>query len=206
MSGPSASSSPIPLDGPLFDGAQVRVGWPRPDEFDRITDLRNRDGVRDRFLDPRPLDREANRRWLATGMKRPAEAVLSIRLAANGAWVGAIGWSGYDPLRGTMEFGRMMVDVESVLPHRALLPAGYEGVAADASSALRDFVFARMGLARLSFAILADNALSLRTARLGGARPVGTRAVERPDGTHVALVDLAMTRDDWLALPRRPAA
>ena len=42
MAGPSAAS-PIPLDGPLFDGAQVRVGWPRPDEFDRITDLRNRD-------------------------------------------------------------------------------------------------------------------------------------------------------------------
>lgn len=206
MSGSSASPSPIPLDGPLFDGDRVSVGWPRPDEFDRITDLRNRDAVRRRFLDPRPLDREANRRWLAEGMARPTEAVLSIRLRANGVWVGAIGWSRYDPAQGTMEFGRMMVDVASVLPHRERLPAGYDGIAADASSALRDFVFARMGLARLRFAILADNALSLRTARLGGARPVGTREVERPDGTRAALVDLEMTRADWLALPRNASS
>ena len=195
----------IPLEGPLFDGVAVSVGWPLPVEFDRITLLRNRDAVRARFLDPRPLDLVANRAWLAQGMRRPAEAVLSIRLAGDGEWVGAIGWSGYDRERGTMEFGRMMVDVGAVLPHRARLPARYPGIAADASSALRDFVFSRMGVRRLSFSILSGNALSMRTALLGGARPIGERVVSRADGSRVALVDLAMTRDDWLALRRRAA-
>lgn len=206
MSGADASPRPapgaIPLDGPLFDGVAVRVGWPAAGEFDRITGLRNRDAVRACFLDPRPLDLVANRAWLARGMRRPEEAVLSIRLLDDDTWVGAIGWSGYDPARGTMEFGRMMVDVESVLPHRTRLPARYPGVAADASSALRDFVFSRMGVTRLTFTILSDNELSRRTARLGGARPVGERVVVRGDGTRIAVTDLEMTRDDWLALGR----
>ncbi len=196
------TADPIPLEGPLFDGVAVRVGWPEPAEYDRITALRNRDGVREWFLDPRPLDFAANREWLARGMRRPREAVLSIRLAGGGAWVGAIGWSAYDRQKGTMEFGRMMVDVDSVLPHRAKLPEGYPGVAADASSALRDYAFSRMGIERLTFAILRDNALSRRTALLGGARRVGDREVVRADGSRVALIDLEMTRDDWLALKR----
>lgn len=196
----------IPLEGPLIEGIAVRLGWPEPGEFDRITLLRNRDGVRSWFLDPRPLDLAANREWLARGMRRPAEAVLSIRLADGDDWVGAIGWSGYDPARGTMEFGRMMVDAGSALQHRATLPARYPGIAADASSALRDFVFSRMGVKRLTFSILAGNHLSRRTALLGGARPVGERTVDRADGSRVALLDMEMTRDHWLALPRHPAS
>ena len=199
---PSPVAAVIPLDGPLFDGIAVRVGWPVQDEYDRITTLRNRDAVRGRFLDPRPLDLAANRDWLAHGMRRPWEAVLSIRLADGGSWVGAIGWSGYDSARRTMEFGRMMVDVDSLLPHRARLPDRYPGIAADASSALRDFVFSRMGVTRLTFSILSDNVLSRRTAQLGGARPIGERPVVRPDGSRVTLLDLEMTRDDWLALQR----
>lgn len=196
----AAATAGIPLDGPLFDGVAVRVGWPEPDEYDRITALRNRDAVRCNFLDVRVLDPVANRAWLAHGMRRPTEALLSIRLAAGGAWVGAIGWSGYDPARGTLEFGRMMVDVDSVLPHRDRLPARYPGVAADASSALRDFVFSRMGVVRLTFTILSGNALSMRTALRGGARPIGERELTRADGSRLALIDLEMTRADWLAL------
>jgi len=199
---PVAPGTGIPLEGPLFEGVAVRVGWPVPGEFDRITALRNRDTVRAWFLDPAPLDLVANRAWLAHGMRRPSEAVLSIRLAGDDAWVGAIGWSGYDLARGTMEFGRMMVDIASVLPHRARLPARYPGIAVDASSALRDFVFSRMGVTRLTFTILSGNALSRRAARLGGARPVVERVVARADGSRVALLDLEMTRDDWLALKR----
>lgn len=209
MSRAGASPRPadaIPLDGPLFEGVAVSVGWPEPDEYDRITALRNRDGVREWFLDPRPLDLAANREWLARGMRRPQEAVLSIRLSKAGAWVGAIGWSAYDPAKGTVEFGRMMVDVGSVLPHRATLPDRYPGVAADASSALRDYMFSRMGIERLTFTILEDNALSRRTALLGGARPVGERDAVRADGSRVALIDLEMTRDDWLALRREASS
>ena len=139
------ADSPIPLAGPLFPGRAVDLGWPEPHEYDRITALRNRPAVRERFLDPRPLDLERNREWLARGMRRPFEAVLSIRLRAGGAFAGAIGWSGYDRSAGTFEMGRVMVDTAAVLPYRDRLPPGYEGVAADAGVAVRDYAFGRMG-------------------------------------------------------------
>ena len=196
-----AGGSPIPLAGTLFAGRCVTVGWPEPDEYDRITALRNRDAVRARFLDSRPLDLVRNREWLAHGMRRPREAVLAIRLAAGGAFVGAIGWSGYDPATGEFELGRVMVDGRALLPFRDALPADYPGIAADAGMALRDFAFGRMGVKRMTSVVIGDNALSRRAVLLGGARPVDTVAAKRADGTTVTLLRLEMTRDEWRALP-----
>jgi len=190
----------IPLAGPLFAGRCVTVGWPEPDEYDRITALRNRDAVRERFLDPRPLDPVRNREWLAHGMRRPHEAVLAVRLAAGGVFVGAIGWSGYDPETGEFELGRVMVDGRALLPFRDTLPADYPGIAADAGMALRDFAFGRMGVKRMTSVVIGDNALSRRAVLLGGARPVDTVAARRSDGTEVTLLRLEMTRDEWRAL------
>jgi len=195
----SVSAPTLPLTGPLFDGRCVRVGWPEPDEFDRITSLRNRPQVRGRFLDPRALDLQRNRDWLAHGMQRPREALLSIRLAANGTWVGTIGWTGYDPDRRELDVGRIMVDAQAVLPHRASLPDGYPGVGVDAGRALRDYVFSRLDLATMTCVVIGDNALSRRTVLMGGLRPVGTSESTRPDGTKVGLIRFAMTRDDWIA-------
>ena len=202
MSGPpgAAAPSPIPLAGPLYRARCVEVGWPEPDEFDRITELRNREAVRSRFLDPRPLDLVANRAWLAHGMKRPREAVLSIRLLANGAFVGTVGWSGFDAEAGTFELGRTMVDARALLPCRDLLPDDYLGVGADATLALRDFGFERLSLRRMSCVAIGDNALSRRMLALAGAREVDTVTATRADGTEVALVRYEMTRDEWRAI------
>ncbi|CAG0969042.1 hypothetical protein BURK1_01123 [Burkholderiales bacterium] len=197
---------PIPLSGPLFAGRCVAVGWPEAHEYDRITALRNRDGVRNRFLDPRPLDLARNREWLAHGMPRPREAVLAIRLSASGTFVGAIGWSGYDPARAELELGRVMVDARALHSHRQAFPAGYPGVAADAGMALRDFAFGRMGVRRMTSVVIGDNALSRRAVLLGGARPVDSVTVTRADGTEVALLRLEMTRDEWRALAGGGAA
>lgn len=202
----SVSAPTIPLTGALFDGRCVRVGWPEPDEFDRITSLRNRPQVRRRFLDPRPLDFERNRDWLARGMQRPREALLSIRLAANAAWAGTIGWTGYDPDRRVLDIGRIMVDAHAVMPHRELLPAGYPGIAVDAGRALRDYVFSHLGLAVMTCVVVDGNALSRRTVLMSGLRPVGTSESVRADGTKVRLFDFAMTRDDWIAARDREAA
>ena len=194
------ADSPIPLAGPLFPGRAVDLGWPEPHEYDRITALRNRPAVRERFLDPRPLDLERNREWLARGMRRPFEAVLSIRLRAGGGFAGAIGWSGYDRSAGTFEMGRVMVDTAAVLPYRDRLPPGYEGVAADAGVAVRDYAFGRMGVVRMTSTVIGDNALSRRATLLGGARMAGVSRAVRTDGTEVDLVHFEMTRDEWLAI------
>src|SRR5438034_4689061 len=97
----------IPLRGPLFEGCCVSVGWPEPNEIDALTALRNRPQIRSRFLDPRPLDLERNRDWINNGMKRPYEALLSVRLKRSGALAGAIGWSRGDPDEGSFELGRV---------------------------------------------------------------------------------------------------
>jgi hypothetical protein len=69
----------IPTEGVVAKGSGVVLGWPQPGEYDLITELRNRSSIRRYFLDARPLDLEANREWLASGMRRNVEGLLSIR-------------------------------------------------------------------------------------------------------------------------------
>lgn len=196
----------IPLHGPLLEGEYVRIGWPEETELDAITALRNRADVRRQFLDPRVLDVERNREWLRSGMNRPYEAVLSIRMKHDDAFVGAIGWSKGDPVERSLELGRVMVDAQALVRYSDVLPAGYPGVAVDAGTAVRDFAFGTLGLRVVRMVVIESNRLSHRAAVVGGARVVGTRTEPRGDGREIQLIDLECTRDDWLALLRRTAS
>ncbi len=190
----------IPLSGPLFEGRCVSVGWPESHEIDALTALRNRPQIRDKFLDPRPLDPERNREWIRNGMQRPFEALLSIRLKPSGVLVGAIGWSRGDPDEGSFELGRVMVDAPVVQRHRWALPADYVGVAADAGTALRDFGFRDLGLTVMRCVLIDDNRLSRRAVLLSGGRIVGRSRARRADGTEVAVVSLELRRAEWEAI------
>jgi RimJ/RimL family protein N-acetyltransferase len=187
----------IPLSGPLFEGRCVSVGWPESHEIDTLTALRNRPQIRNKFLDPRPLDPERNREWIRHGMQRPFEALLSIRLKPSGVLVGAIGWSHGDPDEGSFELGRVMVDAAVVQRNRATLPAGYVGVAADAGTGLRDFGFRDLGLSVIRCVFIDDNRLSRRAVLLGGGRIVGTSRARRAVGTEVTVVSLELRRTEW---------
>lgn len=94
------SSPQIDTTGVLCEGQLVKLGWPEEWEFDAITALRNELHVRKWFLDSRPLDPQANREWLRTGMKRPYEAVLSIRWKEDDSFLGTIGWSDWNAVKG----------------------------------------------------------------------------------------------------------
>lgn len=190
----------IPLSGPLFEGRFVSVGWPESHEIDALTALRNRPQIRNKFLDPRPLDPERNREWIRHGMQRPFEALLSIRLKPSGVLAGAIGWSRGDPDEGSFELGRVMVDAAVVQRNRDALPAGYVGVAADAGTGLRDFGFRDLGLSVIRCVFIDDNRLSRRAVLLGGGRIVGTSRARRADGTEVAVVSLELRRTEWEAI------
>ena len=190
----------IPLRGPLCEGRCVLIGWPEDDEIDALTALRNRPQIRDKFLDPRPLDPQRNREWIRERMRRPFEALLAIRLKPSGALVGAIGWSRGDPDEGSFELGRVMVDAAAVRRHRQALPPDYMGVATDAGTALRDFGFRNLGLSVIRSVFIADNRLSRRAALLGGARIVGTSHAPRADGTEVSVVCLELLRAEWEAI------
>ena len=188
----------IPLEGPLTEGECVRLGWPEEAELDAITALRNRPDVRRQFLDQRMLDVERNREWLRHGMKRPYEALLSIRMKVDGAFVGAIGWNKGDPVTRSIELGRVMVDVRTLLRYKDVLPPRYPGVAVDAGTALRNFAFSAMGLRVLRMVVIESNRLSQRAAVVGGARIVGHRSERQADGSEIRLVELECSRDDWL--------
>lgn len=197
MSEATATAWRIPLSGPLCEGRCVIVGWPEDDEIDLLTALRNHRQVRNKFLDPRPLHPARNREWIRSGMCRPFEALLAIRLKPSGVFVGAIGWSRGDPDEGSFELGRVMVDAAVVRRHRNALPADYPGIAADAGMAVRDFGFRELGLSVIRSVLIADNRLSRRAALLGGARIIGTSSARRADGTEVSLVRMELLRAEW---------
>ena len=199
---PSATaptSFALPLEGPVVDGIFVSLGWPEPPEYDLITALRNRPAVRACFLDSRALDLELNREWLAHGMKRPWEGVLSLRIGPQRSFCGTIGWSGYDPDQRTFEIGRLVVDAAAVRPHRASFPADYPGVGVDASVTLLRFAFERMGLNYVTSVYLTGRALPRRVNRLAGGRHAGDAERERPDGGRVRVTCMCLTREQWFA-------
>jgi RimJ/RimL family protein N-acetyltransferase len=190
--------SRLPLEGTIAVGTLVSLQWPEPAEYDLITALRNRPSTRACFLDSRVLDPAANRKWLAGGMKRPWEGLLSLRFGPQRVFCGTIGWSGYEPSMRTFEIGRLIVDTEVLRPLRTRLP-GYPGVAVDASMALLDFAFGTLRLDYVTSVFLAGNALPRRVNVLAGGRYAGDAERERPDGSRVLVTCMRLTREDWLA-------
>ena len=196
----------IPTRGRLCSGDIVELGWPEEHEFDRLTALRNRPEVRANFLDARPLDPLDNRQWLRSGMRRPAEALLAIRLRTGGALCGMIGWTGWSTETRAPELGRVAVDRNVARTFGAIRPDGYPGIAVDAARALCDYLFEVAGAHHLRSTYIADNGAAARLNRLVGAHVVARSQAHRPDGTVANVVNLELTRSDWLeARSRQPA-
>ena len=196
----------IPDRGVLCEGRCIRLGWPEESDFDAITALRNRPEVSRQFLDSRPLDRVRNRQWLQHGMNRPYEAVLAIRMKSDDAFVGSIGWSKADPAAGSLELGRVMVDADKAIAYRSLLPRDYAGVAVDAGTAVRDFLFTALPLQLLRMTVIAGNSLSLRAATTGGGRVVASGTARGADGVEVEVAYLEFSREDYVRLSSQAAA
>jgi RimJ/RimL family protein N-acetyltransferase len=191
-----APPSPIPLSGPLFAGRCVTAGWPEEHEFDAITALRNSETARHRFLDSSPLDVLRNRVWLKSGMRRPYEGLLSIRL--GGDFVGAAGWSDWDPQARSLEIGRIMVNTWAVLRSGYELPHDYPGIGADAMGALREFLFTVFDLERMYADVIAGNPLARRLGTRGGGR-ISQERRHRADGTSVEVLHFELSRTEWLS-------
>jgi len=190
----------IPTEGIICRGRLTTLAWPEPSEYDSITALRNEPRVRRWFLDDRVLGVELNRSWLATGMKRPYEAVLSIRLTADGRFLGMIGWSDWDMERRKAWFGRLAADAHRIREMRGHAPAESLRVILDAAVALRDCAFERMGLDEAWTYRIVGNELAAKLHRAIGLAPVGTQTRRRWDGSFVKTVELRMTREQWTAL------
>jgi RimJ/RimL family protein N-acetyltransferase len=195
---PADARRDIATHGILCCGDVVEIGWPDEDEFDRLTTLRNRSHVRTGFLDPRPLDPAANRVWLRSGMRRPVDALLAMRLCATGALCGMIGWTGWTSTSRTLELGRIVVDRDLVRRARHPRWRSPEGIAVDAAKALCDYLFAIAGARALRSTYIIANRHAARVNRLAGGRIVGTASVPCADGTFADVAKVELTRDDWL--------
>ena len=190
----------FPTFGVVAERDELILAWPEPHEFDLMTSLRNREAVRQWFLDRRPVDVAANRRWLVEGMRRREEGLLVIRLAATGDLMGTIGWTGYCPDRRTACFGRLMVDADKAATLRKQGKWKGRSIALAAALILRDHAFSSMKLADLTTWYFRANRQAARINAAVGMviRREGMRL--GPDGSPIPTVELAITRQEWQAM------
>ena len=187
----------IVTSGIVGEGELIALGWPEPNEFDRITTLRNTSDVRRWFLDDRPLDPVRNREWLASGMRRPFEGLLSVRWRADHTFLGTIGWSDWNPTTRAVWVGRLVVDIEALRRNRGVFPRDYKGVASDAGDTLADFVFNVMGVDVVMTYVFAQNKLARHVNRYCGLKETGRGRRTRPDGSVVETIEMKATRADY---------
>lgn len=197
---PRLQEYPVKTEGVLCESRTLSIGWPEAHEFDMITVLRNKPEVRHWFLSDGLLDLEANRVWLETGMDRPREALLSIRLKVDDTFLGTIGWTDWDRRLATASFGRLSLDTVGLRKALCKLPHGYGGLALDAASTLRDFAFRSMRLERAFTYFFAGNVMAERLNRRVGMVYTSGATRFRPDNTSVEAVEMYMDRRAWLRL------
>lgn len=197
---PLLNDCPVKTVGVICESRTLSIGWPEPPEFDMITALRNKPEVRQWFLSDGMLNLEANRVWLETGMDRPREALLSIRLKIDHSFLGTIGWTDWDRHQATACFGRLALDTVGLKKAFRKLPHGYRGLALDAVTTLRDFAFRSMRLDRLFTYFFAGNVAAARLNRRVGMIYTSGATRLRPDNTPVETVEMYMDRRAWLRL------
>lgn len=190
----------VPISGVLCSRGELELGWPVETEFDAITALRNSESVRQWFLDNRPLEQASNRLWLANGMRRPAEALLSIRRACDGLFLGTIGWSQWSPECSTADFGRLALDRVALARVTSSARRTLRSIALGATIALRDFAFETMQLERATTSYIKGNVLAARVNERVGMLVNRRILRKRPDGQEVEMVELALERQRWLEL------
>lgn len=181
----------IPTSGIVSASSQILLCWPEPGEFDRITDLRNRSFVRKWFLDDGLLDPERNRSFLRQGTADLTSAVLAIRCAETGRFLGTIGWSKWDRTKRTAEFGRLAIDLAAVRKLEEPRPR----VADEATGLLARLAFERMGMTCLYADVMLSNERSLAVCRRIGMRVAGYHAKTRPTGERIDMVRFELTQD-----------
>lgn len=190
----------FPLSGILCQGQFITLGWAESEEFDKITKLRNSERVRHCFLNNNSLEKAANRNWLSYGMKKPIEAVLSIRWTEENRWLGTCGWSDWDEKTNTVWLGRLMIDYRELREIARKLPCNYVGPVIDAAITLRDFAFRKLNVKEILTFHFAGNSLSENVVKKIGLVEKSRSFRSRPDGKLMETVNMSLTKSRWEAL------
>lgn len=190
----------FPTKGIVTERDGLTFAWPEPSEFDALTSLRNREGVRKWFLDPSLLDVEGNRTWLSSGMRRGEEGLLAIRLTETGDLLGTIGWSDHSAVLRTACFGRLMIDARKAAELRGKGKWHGGSIGYAAALTLRDFSFAIWGLESLTTWYFLANRNAAKVNAAIGMRICGEGMRTGRDGVPIATVELELTRREWQAM------
>ncbi len=193
----------INTNGILCNGTLVTVGWPEKNEYDLITNLRNKDSVKGWFLDARLLDTNRNRNWIESGMQRPKEALLSIRFKNDNLFLGTIGWTDWDLDLATACFGRLMVDIQAVKKVKGKFPENYPGIAIDAGRAVRDFAMIDMKLDAIETFLFANNLKAKWVNEAIGLKEVSKIFRTNSVGVQIETIEMRLTRNEWLKLYKK---
>lgn len=193
----------IKTNGILCNGIMVTVGWPEKNEYDLITNLRNRHSVKEWFLDSRPLDIIRNRNWIESGMQRPKEALLSIRFKNDNLFLGTIGWTDWNLDTATACFGRLTVDIQAVKKVKDKFPQNYIGIAIDAGRAMRDFAMIDMKLNAIETFLFANNLKAKWVNEAIGLKEVSKGFRINSGGVQIETLEMRLTRSEWLKLYKK---
>jgi RimJ/RimL family protein N-acetyltransferase len=188
---------PIGITGVVCVGKQVIIGWPEPHEYNLITNLRNKDSVREWFFDDRLLDVEENKIWLANIIRRPKDALLSIRFKKDDSFLGTIGWSDWNLRSHTAFFGRLSVDKSALKKIWAALPQDYCGVAIDSGIAIRDFAMENMGINTIKTYVFSNNTIALNVNQALGLVEVNRILKTKINGDNVEIIEMQLDKKKW---------
>lgn len=193
------NTDPLTVRRPIARGHEVILCRIEPEHAEWYVTLRNRLGVRSRFLDDRQFDVEQARAWIER-MEWPHEALLVMLVSDRP--VGVIGWQSHDCEPGAAEFGRLIADSAALRTVAPSLPKGYPGIAIDAMSTLREYAFIVLGLECVRSSVLPGNTLSMRANTSIGLEPTATVVHERSDGTSIEVTHMSLSRERWQTLER----
>lgn len=194
--------SNIKLDGFLCEGILISLGWPGEEEYDLITNLRNKDEVRKYFFDSRKLNINNNRYWLEKKIKKPYESILCIRFKKNNLFLGTIGWDKWDPNKKTIEIGRLMLEKNNIRKIIKLLPKNYPGIIMDACLTLRDYAFSKLKVNKIFANYKTNNILSKNVVYEAGSVYFGQKTNKLNDGSCFISEMVEISKKHWNILPK----
>jgi RimJ/RimL family protein N-acetyltransferase len=185
----------------LCRGDQVDLCRPLPDDYAFLIQLRNNSLVRDKFCDSSLIEMTKGREWLASRAGRMDDVLLLIRHRTLNQNIGSIGWSDYNTETRSAEFGRLAIDPSlrrSLVRDRELHGVIFHGLALDACTTLRDYVFEELNFLMIQTCYKPDNALAAKVNQGIGMIAIPSHFFNEKDG----LIHLALTRQQWLAIKR----
>lgn len=126
------------------EGERISLYPLKMEELEKMRALRNRN--RHSFVTSKEITRDGQREWYEGYLNRENDYLFSVYYQGN--WVGAVSIYDVDPIEGSAEFGRLMIDREA---------AGTGGLGVEVTKAACQIAFQQLGVQAIELEVYADN-------------------------------------------------